>query len=141
MPGTSSETFLSCCRVRGWNKLFRPGNQITTFSDKPTNASTIAVSTGASELIFLNAQTGSVLRRTQVPSILTHLHFTASQSYLVSGDADGWIRLHDPREATTRSHGSNAIKAHLSGIQGIEATSTLLYTIGLGIRYEPIPDS
>ncbi|TFK86247.1 hypothetical protein K466DRAFT_493169 [Polyporus arcularius HHB13444] len=149
---SATDTNVIACGVAGegigaWGKggvnawYFKPGNQITTFSDKPSNASTIAVSTGASELIFLNAQTGSVLRRTQVPSILTHLHFTASQSYLVSGDADGWIRLHDPREATTRSHGSNAIKAHLSGIQGIEATSTLLYTIGLGIRQgRPYPD-
>ena len=126
--------FFACCRVLGWNMLFRPGNQITTFSNKPSNASTIAVSTATPELILLNTQTGTVLRRSQVPSVLTHLHFTASQTYFVSGDADGWIRLHDPRDATTRSYGSNSIKAHLSGIQGIEATSTLLYTIGLGMR-------
>ncbi|RPD59176.1 hypothetical protein L226DRAFT_488705 [Lentinus tigrinus ALCF2SS1-7] len=125
--------------VNSW--YFKPGNQITTFSNKPSNASTIAVSTATPELILLNTQTGSVLRRSQVSSVLTHLHYTASQTYFVSGDADGWIRLHDPRDATIRSYGSSAIKAHLSGIQGIEATSTLLYTIGLGMRQgRPYPD-
>ena len=114
--------------------IYRPGSQITTFSNKASNASTIAVSTASPELILVNTQTGTALRRSQVPSILTHLHFTASQTYFVSGDADGWIRLHDPRDATTRSYGSNTVKAHLSGIQGVETTSTLLYTIGLGIR-------
>ncbi|KAH9923912.1 ubiquitin carboxyl-terminal hydrolase-domain-containing protein [Epithele typhae] len=133
--------------IGAWGKgglnawFFRPGNQITTFSNKPSNGSTIALSTASSELILLNTQTGSVLRRSSVPSILTHLHFTASQTYFVSGDADGWVRLHDPRDATTRSYGSNMVKAHLSGIQGIETTSTLLYTIGLGMRQgRPFPD-
>ena len=112
----------------------RPGSQITTFSNKISNVSTIAVSTATPELILLNTQTGTAVRRSQVSSVLTHLHFAASQSYFVSGDADGWVRLHDPRDATTRSYGSNAVKAHLSGIQGIESTSTLLYTIGLGMR-------
>ncbi|EJF62633.1 hypothetical protein DICSQDRAFT_154466 [Dichomitus squalens LYAD-421 SS1] len=125
--------------INSW--YFKAGGHITTFSNKASNASTIAVSTASSELILLNTQTGSVLRRSPSSSILTHLHFTASQTYFVSGDADGWIRLHDPRDATIRSYGSSPVKAHLSGIQGIETTSTLLYTIGLGLRQgRPYPD-
>ncbi|KAI0781364.1 ubiquitin carboxyl-terminal hydrolase-domain-containing protein [Trametes elegans] len=120
--------------VNSW--YFKPGHQITTFSNKPSNSSAIAVSTAAPELVLLNIQTGSVVRRTPAPSILTHLHYTASQSYFVSGDADGWIRLHDPRDLTSRSLSSNALKAHNSGIQGIETSSTLLYTIGLGVRQD-----
>ncbi|KAI0350212.1 hypothetical protein OH77DRAFT_1431210 [Trametes cingulata] len=125
--------------VNNW--YFKPGNQIATFSNKPPNSSAIAVSTAAPELLLLNTQTGAVVRRTPAPSILTHLHYTASQSYFVSGDADGWVRLHDPRDLTSRSTSSNSVKAHISGIQGIETSSALLYTIGLGIRQgRPFPD-
>ncbi|KAH9857626.1 ubiquitin carboxyl-terminal hydrolase-domain-containing protein [Lenzites betulinus] len=125
--------------VNSW--YFKPGTQITTFSNKPPNSSAIAVSTVSPELILLNTQTGTAVRRTPAPSILTHLHYTASVSYFVSGDADGWIRLHDPRDLTSRSFSSSSVKAHISGIQGIETSSTLLYTIGLGMRQgRPYPD-
>ncbi|OSC96358.1 hypothetical protein PYCCODRAFT_1481973 [Trametes coccinea BRFM310] len=123
------------------NWYFKPGNQIATFSNKPQNSSAIVVATAAPELLLLNTQTGAVVRRTPAPSILTHLHYTASQSYFVSGDADGWIRLHDPRDLTSRSTASSSVKAHISGIQGIETSSTLLFTIGLGVRQgRPFPD-
>ncbi|KAI0648291.1 ubiquitin carboxyl-terminal hydrolase-domain-containing protein [Trametes meyenii] len=126
--------------VNSW--YFKPGDQISTFSNKPPNSSAIAAATVTPELLLLNTQTGAVLRRTSAPSILTHLHYTASQSYFVSGDADGWIRLHDPRDLSSRSHASGAVKAHVSGIQGLETSSTLLYTIGLGERQgRPYPDS
>ncbi|KAI0329853.1 hypothetical protein GY45DRAFT_1324455 [Cubamyces sp. BRFM 1775] len=125
--------------VNSW--YFKPGNHIATFSNKPSNSSAVAVATAAPELLLLNTQNGAVVRRTPAPALLTHLHYTASQTYFVSGDADGWIRLHDPRDLTSRSFASNSVKAHISGIQGIETSSTLLYTIGLGVRQgRPYPD-
>ncbi|EIW60790.1 poly(A)-specific ribonuclease [Trametes versicolor FP-101664 SS1] len=139
--GVTSEGIGSWSKGGVNNWYSKPGDQIATFSNKPANSSAIAVSTVTPELLLLNTQTGTVMRRTPAPSILTHLHYTASQSYFVSGDADGWIRLHDPRDLTSRSVASSSVKAHISGIQGIETSSTLLYTIGLGVRQgRPIQD-
>ncbi|KAH9923924.1 exonuclease-domain-containing protein [Epithele typhae] len=115
--------------IGAWGKgglnawFFRPGNQITTFSKKPSNGSTVALSTASSELILLNTQTGSVLRHSSVPSILTHLHFTAARPTR-RDDTLLWIE-----------HGQGASERHS------ETTSTLLYTIGLGMRQgRPFPD-
>ncbi|KAI0637414.1 ubiquitin carboxyl-terminal hydrolase-domain-containing protein [Trametes polyzona] len=118
----------------GVNKWYtKLGNQIVTFSNKPSNSSALAVSTYTPELLLLNLQTGAVLRRNPAPAILTHLHYTASLSYFVSADSDGWIRLHDPRDLS-RSFSTDSVRAHVNGIADIESSSNFLYTIGYGVR-------
>lgn len=53
---------------------------------------------------------------------------------LVSGASDGYLRLHDPRTGMTKSGADGSVKAHKSGIQGLQATGNFVFTIGLGER-------
>jgi PAB-dependent poly(A)-specific ribonuclease subunit 2 len=77
--------------------------------------------------------TGSIVRQAPVPSI-THLQF--SHSFLLSGSSDGYLRVHDPRTGMTRASGAEShVKAHFSGIQGLETAGNFAFTIGLGVRW------
>lgn len=63
--------------------------QVTTASNNASPSSMFAISTSAPELLVMNSQTGDVLRRSQAPSILTHLLW--SGTYLLSGSSDGCL--------------------------------------------------
>jgi PAB-dependent poly(A)-specific ribonuclease subunit 2 len=81
-------------------------------------------------MIFLNSMTGNVVRKVSTSSVITHLQF--SSSALISGSADGYLRLHDPRTGITHSSGSehNLVKAHQCSIQGLQTTGNYIFTIG-----------
>ncbi|CCM05048.1 uncharacterized protein FIBRA_07250 [Fibroporia radiculosa] len=125
----------------GMNKWFhRPSVQVTAASNNTSSSSMFAASTTTPELLIMNSQTGAVVRRSQAPSILTHLVWSGTS--LLSGSSDGFLRNHDPRDAMWKnSNGNSSVKAHVSGIQGIEASGNYAYTIGLGTRQgRPYPD-
>jgi PAB-dependent poly(A)-specific ribonuclease subunit 2 len=107
-----------------------PAN-ITTFSNTP-NFNTVAASTQEMELLYLNSMTGSVVRQIAVSSLITQLH--SSHTMLLSGSADGYLRTHDPRVSSSRAVESS-VKAHPSGISGLQTTGNLVFTIGLGERF------
>ncbi|KAI0303542.1 PAB-dependent poly-A-specific ribonuclease subunit PAN2 [Multifurca ochricompacta] len=119
---------------------YRPSTPITTFSGTLSSSKTLAVSTSTPEIVLLNATTGSVIRQAQVPSVVRHLHFT--HSYLLSGGSDGYLRCHDHRTGLRREGGAeNAVKAHISEVQGLQSSGNHVYTIGFGLRQSrPIPD-
>ncbi|KAF7323198.1 PAN2-PAN3 deadenylation complex catalytic subunit PAN2 [Mycena chlorophos] len=123
----------------GLNKWFcRPPPTLHTFSNVSTASSVLAASSTNSELLLLNAMTGDILRQTSAPSLITHLEF--SHSTILSGASDGYIRTHDPRTAATKPDGQ--FMAHYAGIQGLQTTGNLVFTIGLGIRQSrPITDT
>lgn len=85
-------------------------------------------------MLFLNSMTGNVVRQVPTSSIITHLHF--SSSALISGSADGYLRLYDPRTGMARSGGSEhkAVKAHQCSIQGLQTTGNYIFTIGRSER-------
>jgi PAB-dependent poly(A)-specific ribonuclease subunit 2 len=76
--------------------------------------------------------TGNSIREVATPSLITQLQF--SHMMLVSGASDGYLRLHDPRTGMTKSSADGSVKAHKSGIQGLQATGNFVFTIGLGER-------
>ena len=82
---------------------------------------------------MLNAMTGAVIRQIQVPSLITQMAF--SNSLLLSGAGDGYLRTHDPRTGVTRNGGSeSSVKAHYSSVQGLETIGNFVFTIGLSLR-------
>lgn len=85
--------------------------------------------TAAQDLLTINSQTGDVVRTNQAISIYTHLVNT--HSFLISGSSDGFIRTHDTRSPNDVL---NSVKAHVSGLQGIQAGGNFIYTIGMGTR-------
>lgn len=99
------------------------------------NSSTItAVSTSGSELLLVNAMTGSLSRQATTPSIVTHLEF--SHNILLTGSADGYVRAYDPRTGIVRNGGSESmVKAHYGGIQGLQTAGNFIFTIGMSLRY------
>jgi hypothetical protein len=105
---------------------------VTTFSNASNNTHYVAVSTATPELLLLNSMTGTVVRDVPTPSMLTHLQF--SYSSLLSGSSDGFLRVHDPRTGLGKEEGESAVKAHVSGIQGLQAGGNFIYTIGFGMR-------
>ncbi|KAF8628478.1 hypothetical protein AX15_003989 [Amanita polypyramis BW_CC] len=124
----------------GMNKWFHHiSANITTFTDATNVSHHIAASTVDSRLIFLNSMTGGSVREVVTPSLITQLQF--SHSVLVSGSSDGYLRLHDPRTGMNKPNAEGSVKAHLSGIQGIQTTGNFILTIGLGERQSrPFPD-
>jgi hypothetical protein len=81
-------------------------------------------------MLFLNSMTGNTVRKVPTPAVITHLQF--SSSALVSGSADGYLRLHDPRTGMARSCGGEhkVVKAHQCSIQGLQTTGNYIFTIG-----------
>ncbi|KAJ7168294.1 ubiquitin carboxyl-terminal hydrolase-domain-containing protein [Mycena crocata] len=122
----------------GVNKWYcRPPPTLTTFSNASNSSPVLAASSTGSELLLLNSMTGSILRQAPTPSLITHLEF--SHSAILSGASDGYVRTHDPRTALNRAE--SQIMAHYSGIQGLQTTGNLIFTIGLGVRQSrPFPD-
>jgi PAB-dependent poly(A)-specific ribonuclease subunit 2 len=115
--------------------LIRPSSSavnITTFTDMASISHQIALSNTNTQLVFLNSMTGSIVREVVTPSLVTHLHL--SHSVLVSGSSDGNLRIHDPRTGIIKPNVESFVKAHKRGIQGIQATGNLIFTIGLGER-------
>ncbi|KXN85486.1 PAB-dependent poly(A)-specific ribonuclease subunit PAN2 [Leucoagaricus sp. SymC.cos] len=126
----------------GMNKWFhRSPAAVTTFSDAANSSHSLVFSTAGLEMLFLNSMTGNVVRKVPTSSVITHLQF--SSSALISGSADGYIRLHDPRTGLARSSGSEhkVVKAHQSSIQGLQTTGNYIFTLGHSERQSrPFPD-
>ncbi|KZS98990.1 cysteine proteinase [Sistotremastrum niveocremeum HHB9708] len=129
--------------VGAWSKggankwYYRSSNMITSFSNTPSSASSLAVATAEPELVLLNTMTATPIRQASTPSVITNLHL--SHSLLVSGSADGYIRTHDMRTAMIKEEGS--APAHASGIQGLVSSGNFVYSIGWGMRASrPAPD-
>ncbi|KZT11602.1 cysteine proteinase [Laetiporus sulphureus 93-53] len=122
----------------GVNKWYcRSHVPITACSANTFTTSILAVGTAAPELLMVNAHTGDIIRRSQAPSVFTHLQW--AMTFIVSGSSDGFLRTHDPRNAM----GSNtsSVKAHASAIQGLEVNGCYAYTIGMGTRQgHPFPE-
>ncbi|KAH9843028.1 ubiquitin carboxyl-terminal hydrolase-domain-containing protein [Rhodofomes roseus] len=120
--------------VNKWNH--RANVSVTAMSCNTT--SMFGIATATPELMILNSHTGSVVQRSPVSSVLTHLLYPST--HLVSGSSDGFLRLHDPRNVMWHD-GGNSVRAHIGGIQGLEASGNYIYTIGLGTRQgRPYPD-
>ena len=82
--------------------------------------------------------TGSVVRQSPTPSIINHVQY--SHSFLLSGSSDGYVRIHDPRTGLRREEGADAlIKAHASGIQGLQSSGNFAFTIGWSLRWISTP--
>ncbi|KAF9453246.1 hypothetical protein P691DRAFT_801586 [Macrolepiota fuliginosa MF-IS2] len=125
----------------GMNKWFhRSPTTIATFSDAVNSSHSLALSTTGLEMLFLNSMTGNVVRQVPTSSVITHLQF--SSSALISGSADGYLRLHDPRTGMARLSGEHkVVKAHQCSIQGLQATGNYIFTIGHSERQSrPFPD-
>ncbi|TFK29824.1 hypothetical protein FA15DRAFT_690571 [Coprinopsis marcescibilis] len=125
----------------GYNKWsFKAPSNIATFANTSQASHGVAVSLTNLELMFLNSMTGKTVRQIPTSSLLTHLLF--SHSSLISGSADGYLRLHDPRSGVTRNDAAESlVKAHLGAIAGLQTTSNLIFTIGMGERHSrPFPD-
>lgn len=111
----------------------RSSTALNTFSNTSNNSHVLAASTSNLELLLLNSMTGSIVRQTPTTSLITHLQF--SHSFLLSGSSDGFLRIHDPRTGLRREEGvESLIKAHISGIQGLQCFGNFAFTIGWGMR-------
>lgn len=106
------------------------GDPVTAMSNNTT--SMFALATGRPELMILNSHTGSVVQRSPVSSVMTHLLYPST--HLVSASSDGYLRLHDPRHARWQD-GESVARAHVGGVQGLESSGNYIYSIGLGTRY------
>ncbi|TFK76563.1 hypothetical protein BDN72DRAFT_785586 [Pluteus cervinus] len=118
----------------GINKWFyTSSSNVTTFS---SSQSITAVANVNPELILVNSSTGDLVRQVQLQSLVTQLQF--NHLMLISGSADGIVRLHDSRTGTTKAGGEGQVRAHLGGIQGLQTSGNYIFTFGLGQR-QPRP--
>ncbi|PFH50685.1 hypothetical protein AMATHDRAFT_144561 [Amanita thiersii Skay4041] len=124
----------------GMNKwYYRASANLTTFSDTSNGSHHIAAATANSQLVFLNSMTGRLVKEVPAPSLITHLQFTRMS--LLSGASDGYLRIHDPRTSMVKTSAESSVRAHTSGIQGIQASGNFVFSIGLGERQSrPFPD-
>ncbi|GJJ12243.1 hypothetical protein Clacol_006484 [Clathrus columnatus] len=128
----------------GLNKwYFRPpSTSVSTFASHPNNTHSLILATQTPELIMLNTTIGSPIRTMPVVSQVTHLQY--SHSLLISGSVDGFIRTHDVRSGTRRRDGAtgeHTVRAHLGGLQGLDAVGNFVYSIGWGLRQShPVAD-
>lgn len=55
---------------------------------------------------------------------------------LISGSMDGYIRTHDVRvgKKSSGDFSESSVKAHMKGIQGLETSGNLVFSIGWGVR-------
>lgn len=70
------------------------------------------------------------------PSVVTALK--ASHSALLSGAADGVLRVHDVRSPGTRSENDSSemsVLAHVGGILAVDVGGTTAFTIGWSLRF------
>lgn len=58
----------------------------------------------------------------------------SSHTFLLSGSADGYIRTHDVRIGKKGDFSESSVKAHMKGVQGLEVSGNLVFSIGWGIR-------
>ncbi|EJD06087.1 uncharacterized protein FOMMEDRAFT_78690 [Fomitiporia mediterranea MF3/22] len=112
---------------------------VTTFSNAISASPNIAISTGIPELALINSSTGALVRQWPAPSLLTHL--VSSHTLLLSGSGDGYIRTHDIRIGPKGDFGELSVKAHTKGVQGLEVSGNLVFSIGWGVRQgRPFPE-
>lgn len=126
--------FNGVCLMPSLKDSFRHHSNILTFSNT-SNSNLLAASTAEKELLYINSVTGKVVLQSTTPSVVTHIQ--SSHSLLLSGSSDGYLRTHDPRTNTGRAGGGESIiRAHSSGIQGLQTTGNFAFTIGLGERFD-----
>ena len=55
---------------------------------------------------------------------------------LISGSMDGYIRTHDVivGKKSSSDFSESSVKAHMKGIQGLETSGILVFSIGWGVR-------
>jgi len=107
---------------------------MVTFSNTPSASSFLVASLDTLEMVFLSPATGTAMRKVSTTAILTQLELT--HSMILSGSADGYLRVHDPRTGMGRSSGSeNFVKAHARSILALETSGNFVFTIGMGERY------
>ncbi|KAF8654097.1 hypothetical protein AX16_003630 [Volvariella volvacea WC 439] len=122
---------LGCWMKGGRNKWYlRSIGTVTAFSSAASH--NLAVANASPELMLVNSNSGDIVRKAQVSSSITQIYLTSSM--LLAGSSDGYLRLHDPRTALARLSGESSVRAHLGGIQGMQASGNLAYTVGLGER-------
>ena len=94
----------------------------------------MAVSTTSPELLELNSLTGQTIRKSPMVSIINHLQYT--HTFLLAGSSDGMLRILDERSNSRRDIGQSSVKAHPSGIQGMQHNgNNFVYTIGCSLRW------
>lgn len=74
-----------------------------------------------------------MVKQWPVSSLITQL--VSSHTLLLSGSADGLIRTHDVRVKGRSDFSESHVKAHLKGIQGLEVSGNLVFSIGWGVRF------
>lgn len=105
---------------------------MTTFSNTISASPNFATATNVPELALVNGQTGSIVRQFSAPSLITHL--VSSHTLLLSGSADGCLRTHDVRVHKSGDFSESTVRAHVKGVQGLEVSGNLVFTIGWGVR-------
>lgn len=114
----------------------RPGRGLITFEHHPTKPHTLVVAQNAPEFLLLNSTTGNVVRTMTSPSVVTALR--GSHSALLSGAADGVLRVHDVRTPGTRAESASSelsVLAHVGGILGVDIGGNSVFTIGWSLRF------
>lgn len=114
----------------------RPVRGAATFEHYPTKPHTLVIAQTAPEFILLNSTTGAVLRTMNAPSVVTALR--ASHSALLSGAADGVLRVHDVRSPGGRAESDSSemsVLAHVGGILAVDIGGTTAFTIGWSLRF------
>jgi PAB-dependent poly(A)-specific ribonuclease subunit 2 len=114
----------------------RPVRGATAFEHHPTKPHTLVIAQSAPEFLLLNSTTGAVLRTMMAPSVVTALK--ASHSALLSGAADGVLRVHDVRTPGSRADSDPSemsVLAHVGGILAIDIGGTTALTIGWSLRF------
>ncbi|KAK0476896.1 hypothetical protein IW261DRAFT_1637587 [Armillaria novae-zelandiae] len=83
----AGESYMRAAGSRGlgfgsWGKggvnecYYRSSTSVLTFSTSTNSSNVIGVSVVGPELLLINPPTGTVVRQTQTPSLITHLEFS-----------------------------------------------------------------
>ena len=118
-----------------FDRTHRSLHSVTTFSNTISASPNLAVSTSVPELALVNSATGTLVRQSPSPSLITHL--VSSHTLLISGSSDGCIRTHDVRIGRSGSNSESSVKAHTKGVQGLEVNGNNIFTIGWSVRSVP----
>lgn len=128
---------VKCLKIEGLTvpMIARPERGAITFEHHPTKPHTLVVAQAAPEFLLLNSTTGAVVRTMNAPSVVTAIR--GSHSALLSGAADGVLRIHDVRTSGNRSDSDSSemsVLAHVGGILAVDIGGNNAFTIGWSLR-------